>query len=355
MIRYRRDIDGLRAIAVLAVVAYHAGLGGAGYVGVDVFFVISGYLITSLLLQEHAATGTIDLLAFYARRVRRIVPAAVLVVLATLGATMALLSAGQVAETANSAGAALVFVANVYFQVNSGGYFDGPAERLPLLHLWSLSVEEQFYLAWPALLLLTRSRKAFVVLALASLALAEFWIARGSDAAFYQTPARFWELAAGGIVAASPARALPRWALPAGLVATLAACVVALPHFPGLGALPAVLGASLLIAAVHGGASNAFLASRPMVGIGLVSYSLYLWHWPLLALYRATTIEQALPVRLALCAVALLLAIATWRYVEQPFRRMRWPEARTVGVGAALSLVLALGACGYAWPCRTAG
>ncbi|BCT94069.1 hypothetical protein LYSHEL_30960 [Lysobacter helvus] len=352
LIRYRPEIDGLRAIAVLAVVLYHAGLGGAGFVGVDVFFVISGYLITALLLQEHANTGTIDLLAFYARRVRRIFPAAAVVVIATLLASAVLLSPAQVAEVATSAGAALVFVSNVYFHVNSGGYFDAPAESLPLLHLWSLSVEEQFYLLWPTLLLFTRSRKVFVVLALASLALAEGWIAQGSDAAFYETPARFWELAVGGIIAASPARALPRWSATAGVIVTLAACAWPMPHFPGVGAVPAVFGAALLIAALHGGATQRVLASQPMVGVGLVSYSLYLWHWPLLALYRATTITQTMQVKLLLCGVALLLAIASYRYVEQPVRRMRWPKGRTVGIGAAVSFALALTACGYAWTVR---
>jgi hypothetical protein len=195
--------------------------------------------------------------------------------------------------------------------------------------------------------LFTRSRKSMVVLAVASLALAEWWIAQGSNAAFYQMPARFWELAVGGLIAASPVRRLPAWAAPVGVVATLAACVVPVAgHFPGYGALPAVLGAGLVIASIHGGATNRFLASKPMVGVGLISYSLYLWHWPLLAFHRALSIgEGSLQVKLILCGVAVVLAAASYRYIEQPFRRMRFPNGRTVAGGVALSAVLALSAC----------
>lgn len=350
-IQYRPEIDGLRAVAVLGVMAFHAGLGGAGYVGVDVFFVISGYLITTLLLREWRETGRLDLAAFYARRVRRIMPAATVVVLAVLALSGVLLPVAQQAHTANSAGAALVFGANVFFQLTSGGYFDGPAAEMPLLHLWSLSVEEQFYFLWPVLLawLLRRPRWLPAILAglaLASFALAEAWIGQGSSAAFYQMPARFWELAAGGLVAASPVRRLPRWALPTGLLATLAACVFPMGGFPGAGALPAVLGAALLLAAVHGGATSAFLRSGPMVRIGLLSYSLYLWHWPLLAFYQATTIgEGELETRLLLCAIAFPLAFASHRYVEQPFRRLRFASGRTVAAGAIVSAALC--ACAF--------
>ena len=346
-IAYRPEIDGLRAIAVLAVIAYHAGLGGAGFVGVDVFFVISGYLITSLLLREHEATGRIDLLHFYARRVRRIFPAAAVVVLIVLGLASVLLSAFPEAHTANSAGAALMFGANVFFQFTTGGYFDGLSEEMPLLHLWSLSVEEQFYFVWPALLIVLLRRgwakTGIIVLGVASLLLAE---ALSPQAAFYQMPARFWELAAGGLIAAMPARALPRWVTSAGVLVTLAACVFAMGHFPGVGALPAVAGAALVIAAVHGGASNAMLRSRPMVWIGLISYSLYLWHWPLLALYRATTVgDGELVTRLILCAVSFPLAFASYRYVEQPFRKMRFRSGRTVAIGFGASAAFALSAC----------
>jgi peptidoglycan/LPS O-acetylase OafA/YrhL len=357
-IAYRPEIDGLRAIAVLAVVLYHAGIGGAGFVGVDVFFVISGYLITLLLLRERRTTGRTDLLGFYARRVRRIFPAAAAVVLAVIGASSLLLSPEQQAHTAQSAGAALLFGANVFFQVTTGGYFDGPSDQLPLLHLWSLSVEEQFYFLWPALLMLIPRRwlvPALCGLAVASFAAAEYWIAQGSQAAFYEMPARFWELAAGGLIAASAPRVLPRWLAPAGIVLTLAACAWPLGHFPGVGALPAVLGACAIIAAVHGGATNPLLRSKLMVGIGLISYSLYLWHWPLLACYRANIIGAgSLSVRLTLCAIALVLALGSYRYIERPFRRLRLRSGRTVVVGAALSSALVLCACAVGLHARSA-
>lgn len=339
---YRREIDGLRAIAVLAVVLFHAGLGGAGYVGVDVFFVISGYLITALLLDEHRATGRIDLLAFYARRVRRIVPAVALVVLVVLALSWWMPPSEARTDLAKSAAAALLFVANVFFEFETGGYWDAASEAMPLLHLWSLSVEEQFYLLWPLLLLCTRSRKAFAALAIASLLLAEYWIARDAEAAFFRMPARFWELAAGGWIATLPRKPMPRGSATIGVAITLVACVVPFAHFPGVGALPAVAGAALVLAAVHGGATNAFLASAPMVGVGLISYSLYLWHWPLLAMYRDSVVGEGTPeMRLALCAIAVVLAVVSYRYVEQPFRKLRVRSGRTVLAGATLSVVLA--------------
>lgn len=345
---YRPEIDGLRAIAVSSVVLYHAGIGGAGFVGVDVFFVISGYLITSLLLRE----DRIDLLAFYARRVRRIFPAAAVVILAVLAAAPFLLSAQGVSHTANSGAAASLFGANVFFQMTTGGYFDKASNQMPLLHLWSLSVEEQFYFLWPALLMVIPRRyllPALIALGLASFALAEWLMQANPQAAFYQMPARFWELAAGGIIAALPARALPRWAAPAGLALTVAACAFPIGHFPGVGALPAVLGASLLIAALHGRATNALLASRPFVGIGLISYSLYLWHWPLLAYYRASTVGAGnTQTTLALCVVAVGLAWLSWRFVEQPFRKMRWSSERLVTAGVGLSLSMCLAGVMYA-------
>ena len=349
-ITYRPEIDGLRAISVVSVVLYHAGVGGAGFVGVDVFFVISGYLITSLLLDEFNRTQAIDFMAFYAKRVRRILPALIVVVLATVVASTFLLSLAEMKKTASSAGAAMAFVANIFFQSTTGSYFDGRAEEMPLLHLWSLSVEEQFYLAWPAILLMLlrfrpdKLQVLVVVLGAGSFALAQTLVLHDPESAFYQMPARLWELAAGGFIAATPRRNVPKWVMPVGLALLVIAVVKALDPFPASGALPVVAGASLVIAAVHGGATNKFLAAKPMVAIGLVSYSLYLWHWPLLALYRATSIgEGRLDVRLYLCAAALVLAAATYRYVEQPLRRGKLGSRPVVvaGVSTAVFLVVA--------------
>ncbi|MEP7301467.1 MAG: acyltransferase, partial [Caldimonas sp.] len=348
---YRPEIDGLRAIAVISVVLYHAGVGAvrAGFVGVDIFFVISGYLITALLHREWQVSGRIDLLAFYVRRVRRILPALWLVVAVTLVAAGLLLSpvSGQPQAVAKSAVAALGFVANVYFQNTTGGYFDGSSSELPLLHLWSLAVEEQFYFLWPLLLIgLLRgsgaaARWAAVALCAASFLLCERWLATAPSLAFYQMPARWWELGVGALVALQAPRPLPRpavQALAAGGLALVLVCVfVPWPegHFPGAGAAGATLGTAALLFAVHHahslGPVGAALRSRPAVFFGLISYSLYLWHWPLLAIDRALRVEPTPAAnRAGLVAAAVLLAWLSHRFVETPFRRRRpdLPRAR---------------------------
>ena len=334
-IAYRPEIDGLRAIAVVAVVLYHAGFGfHAGLVGVDVFFVISGYLITSLLFRERETTGRINLTAFYARRVRRIVPALVVVVVATVIASAFKLSPfGEIRQTAQSGAASLLFVANIFFQAHTGGYFDPSAERMPLLHLWSLGVEEQFYLLWPLGLIallgsLHKATFAIVgICGLVSLALTEFLIYGHPQAAFYQMPARFWELALGGLIALKPAGRLVDGRMPAavGAMIVLAATLIPIGHFPGIGALPAVFGAGLLLYAIHGssrlGWTGAVLRSRPMVFFGLISYSLYLWHWPLLALERATHAGQlSIELRAMICAISVVLAWLSCCFIERPLR-----------------------------------
>ncbi len=363
MLKYRPEIDGLRAIAVLAVVIYHADprLLPGGFVGVDVFFVISGYLITALLAAEWQRAGRIDFAAFYARRARRILPASIVLVLAVMAAAVLLLGRyGEVFDRiGESAVASLLFLANVYFQYRSGGYFDAPVDGMALLHLWSLSVEEQFYLVYPLLLMLLLRffpggvKRRLVVLALASMLLAEYWVHILPERAFFQMPARFWELAAGALVALSTARALPvardRWLLPTGLL-VIGGAYWFTPmwgYFPAAGALPAVTGAALVLLAVHRGAvdglAGALLRTRPFVAIGLVSYSLYLWHWPLLAIDGNLRFDPA-PIswRLALCVLALGLAWLSWRYVELPFRRAGGTRpARALAI-AAMAMLLSL-------------
>lgn len=338
---YKPEIDGLRAIAVLAVLGYHAGLGpAAGFVGVDVFFVISGYLITGMLYQEASRTHRIDLLDFYARRARRILPALLAVTLATLAGAAALLPAAELKQTMQAGAAAFAFAANVFFATAANGYFDVETHANPLLHLWSIGVEEQFYLAWPLVVLLARKRPALVfgLIVAASLAAAQWLLAHGHDQwAFYQAPLRAWELAAGGLIAVSriPAR---RWMVWLGLLLTALACAVPLAPFPGTGALPAVLGACLIVAGVHAGGRNALLGSRPAVAVGKVSYSLYLWHWPIIVL------GEGLPRWVQLLA-ALLAAGLSYALIEQPFRK-RWvlPARVTVGTAAAaLAILVAVG------------
>lgn len=369
-IAYRPEIDGLRAIAVLAVLAYHADAAWlpGGFAGVDVFFVLSGYLITSLLAAEWQARGRIDFPAFYARRARRLLPALALVLVVVTVASAGLLGpmGSPFQAYVDSAMASTLFVANEYFLATSGGYFAGPDEQLPLLHLWSLAVEEQFYLVFPLLLalLLRRGRGwALAILALLSLGSlwqAEAWLAHEPARAFFRTTARFWELAAGALVAlAAPRPQRPGlWAV-TGLVLVAAALVGSggFGHFPGFGAMPAVLGTAMLLAAGQSarglGAVGRLLSARPLVVVGLWSYPLYLWHWPLLALDEALRFTPSPPAwRVLMCLVAVVLAALTHRYIEQPVRRgLRWPARRTLLAAALVSTALLALAHGLGrWP-----
>ncbi|MGY0650991.1 acyltransferase family protein [Luteimonas sp. A537] len=337
---YRADIDGLRAIAVLAVIGYHAfpGLVPGGFVGVDVFFVISGYLITSLLRDELAGSGRIRLGAFYVRRIRRLFPALALVLAACLVAGWWLLVPSDYARLGRHAAASAAFVANLAFWTDAD-YFSPAADTLPLLHLWSLGVEEQFYLAWPLLLALAARMgvglRGLTVLA-GGLSLAACLLLTRSDpsAAFFLPFTRFWELLAGAWWAlrtpaarspAPPRRALAEAAAVAGLALVLAAFFAFddQASFPGWRALLPVAGCLLMLAAMPGAPWMRWLLSRPaVVWIGLVSYPLYLWHWPLLSFARIhATGEIGTLLRLALVALAFALAGLTWWLLERPLRR----------------------------------
>lgn len=356
---YRPEIDGLRAIAVLSVVLYHAGLGPAsGFVGVDIFFVISGYLITSLIYRESRETGRIDLFAFYARRVKRILPALLFVLLVTVATSMIVLSPyGEKRELARSTAAALGFIGNLYFQTRTGGYFDSIANHLPTLHLWSLSVEEQFYVVWPLLMLALRGVternriRLIALLGVLSFATAEILLYFSPNMAFFQMPARFWELAIGGIAALLPStqRQGHHQELTAGVALVLVAVFVPIAHFPGYGALPAVAGAALIIHGVHiastEGVAARVLRSRPFVFFGLISYSLYLWHWPLFSLYRSCHPGPIDPLHTAaLLASAVVLAWISYRFVERPFRR---PAPGTSNPAIVASSLFALAASAF--------
>jgi peptidoglycan/LPS O-acetylase OafA/YrhL len=337
---YRPEIDGLRAIAIVAVLIYHAAftlMGHAvlpgGYVGVDVFFVISGYLITSIMRRELEA-GTFSFARFYLRRARRILPALVLVILGTTLAAMALLRFEALREYYSTAFAALWSFSNFMFW-QQDGYYTAPSDLKPLLHTWSLGIEEQFYLLFPLLLVLLhrfarhRLIPTLLLLVVASLLLAQYGSRHFPDATFFLLPTRAWELLVGALLAlmhgAIPAQ--PRRALLANL--GLGLIVLSLFVFdretqhPSFVTLLPVVGAALVLRfSAHdpSGTATRLLRSRWLVGIGLISYGLYLWHFPLFALYRYTLGEPAAAVKLGLLLSTLLLALASFHIVERPLR-----------------------------------
>jgi peptidoglycan/LPS O-acetylase OafA/YrhL len=336
---YRPDIDGLRAVAVLPVVFFHAGVGAipGGYVGVDVFFVISGYLITGILLRE-LDQGDYSVLRFYARRVRRIFPALFAMLAAVAAAGWFLLLPREYNDLGNAIAAATFFYSNYHF-MGEAGYFAAPAETQALLHTWSLAVEEQFYIVFPFLLWgLVRAARgrvagAIAALAAASLAYSILAVQAQPESAFYSTPARAWELALGSLLAAWPGRGpLPRWAAESLAAAGLAAIVAAVlfftrsTPFPGAAALLPCLGAAAIIrAGSHNAtAAGALLATAPLRYTGLVSYSLYLWHWPILVLARLALMRPLTGVETAgLVVLTFVVATISWRWIEAPFRQRR--------------------------------
>jgi peptidoglycan/LPS O-acetylase OafA/YrhL len=361
-IGYRRDIDGLRAVAVLGILGYHAfpALVPGGFVGVDVFFVISGFLITGIIAEGRQG-GTFSWGGFYLRRARRILPALIAVCLAVAAAAAWIEMPRQLTVTGGALGASALFAANILF-ARSAGYFAPSAQESPLLHLWSLGVEEQFYLLWPlliAVLFLKPIRYARLWLAgallLLSLATAERMLLGGADnGAFFGLPARAWEFLCGGLLALAPRRdPSPRaadLAAAAGLVligASLFGLNDRMP-FPGLTALPACLGTALALWAGRGQtpAASAPLRAKPVVAVGQISYSLYLWHWPLLVM-AAGLAQRPLGAgaRAGLLVLSFGLALVTWRFIEQPFRRgpMERPWPRLLPYAAGLAVVFASG------------
>ncbi len=383
---YRPDIDGLRALAVLAVLAYHAfpAVLPGGFVGVDVFFVISGYLISGILSGELDA-GRFSLACFYGRRVRRIFPALCLVLASCLAYGCVVLLPSELSRLGEHVAGGAGFVANLMFW-HEAGYFDRTAAAKPLLHLWSLGVEEQFYLAWPLLLWgahRARLHRTACILALAGASFALNLVAAEQDAAgdFYAPATRMWELAVGALVSEESSSFLKKRTkkllllaypsversatarakafcfffskkkalLPSflGLVLILAAAALlnARMIFPGWLALLPVSGAALLIAAGPNAPVNRWLSRPAAVSVGLISYPLYLWHWPLLS--YATILRRGRPptplMAAGLLCVAAGLAWLTWRYLEAPMRR---PGARGRKTAWLAVLMAAVGTAG---------
>ncbi|MGM5033541.1 acyltransferase family protein [Tardiphaga sp. 803_E3_N1_3] len=356
---YRPDIDGLRAVAVLAVVFFHAFPNEVpgGYVGVDVFFVISGFLITSILLRENS-DGQFSLASFYGRRVRRIFPALAVCLTAVLAFGFLCLMPSELAQVGKHIFFGASFSSNIATW-SEIGYFDIAATLKPLLHLWSLGVEEQFYILWPILIWMSFRNGARVGLVLTVLFLAAFALnvalsSTNSDAFFLPMP-RFWEFLAGAALAlrrdVALAPVVRSWISVVGLAALLTSVAMFTPElrFPGWAALLPVAGASMIILAGPRALANRYvLAHRAIVFVGLISYPLYLWHWPLISYSYIIRVGKA-PTSLmavALVVASFLLAWSTYYFVERPIRfgaHRRWYiQAATISmvvIGASGLLV----------------
>jgi len=364
--RYRADIDGLRAVAVLSVIVFHAFPGRltGGFAGVDVFFVISGFLISTIIF-ENLDRGTFSFGEFYGRRIRRIFPALIVILIASYAFGWWVLLGDEYEQLGKHIAAGAGFVSNIAFW-REAGYFDNAAATKPLLHLWSLGVEEQFYIVWPLLLWIAWKRRfnfllVTIAIAMASLYLNARELLRDPAAAFYLPHIRFWELSSGGalawlflnkrdafIVTKAGGHALANLLSVAG-VALLAYGfwrINASLHYPGKWTMIPVLGTILLVATPGAWINRVVLSNRAVVWIGLISYPLYLWHWPLLSFARIA--EGGVParnIRLACVMLSVVLAWLTYRFVERYLRL--GAHARTKIAALAL-IMFVVGGVGYA-------
>jgi peptidoglycan/LPS O-acetylase OafA/YrhL len=358
---YRPDVDGLRALAILPVVFFHAGLGcPGGFVGVDVFFVISGYLITSLIANDIEA-GTFSLLHFWERRIRRILPALLAMILACLVVGWFIFLPSDFAMLGQSAIAQAFLASNVFFWSQSG-YFDAASETKPLLHTWSLAVEEQFYLFFPLLLafLTRRGRfppiRTFVLLAIISFAASVYGTSHFTSFNFFWLPTRAWELTIGALVALTCGRLSigPKIAEALGWLGLFLIGLAVFTYddntkFPGLAAVAPCFGAAMIILSSESKLTlvGRMLSFKPVVFIGLISYSLYLWHWPMLAYCKYWSLDNpSAGLRATLLVASAVLAVTSWICIEKPFRkRLIFKSRRQVFcfAGSGLLLLLASG------------
>ena len=353
-IRYRPDIDGLRALAVIGIIVYHflPGSFPGGLTGVDIFFVISGYLISLILIKQPRLDAAV-LKTFYARRIKRIFPALLLVMGCALAFGWIALYADEFKELGKHVVAGAGFVSNFVY-LKEAGYFDAGAEQKPLLHLWSLAVEEQFYIVWPLLLIVLGQRKRQLLAVRIMWALSfvgnVYLSYTNVDAAFYLPFTRFWEILTGAALAFSEVapngsrrvfRRLGAWI---GLVLMIGsiALVKGDELFPGWQALIPVLGAYLVIRGGNSRASSLILANRPMVWLGLISYPLYLWHWPIFAFLTITELQLSATQKGIGIGLTLLLATLTYYLLEKPVRHRKGRTTLTL-----LVLMAAIGFAGY--------
>ncbi|PMX04153.1 acyltransferase [Pseudomonas sp. FW215-R2] len=361
---YRRDIDGLRAVAVIAVVLFHFGVPGftGGFVGVDVFFVISGYLITSIIWNQRQA-GRFSFVEFWARRARRILPALFAMIIAVLAVGWFLLAPKDYEELGRSVRYQVTFVSNILF-MRQDGYFDVASDLKPLLHTWSLAVEEQFYILFPLLLTLLSSRLKHWRLALFGVLLLSFGLSVWAvhhypEKAFFLLPMRAWELLAGAMLAVAPRHSWRLKPMAAQGLSLLGMALILLAvfgydkstPFPGAAALLPVLGVvALILANGHRETlMGQLLSSRVMVGLGLISYSWYLWHWPVFVFSSYASVEEPGAQDIAgLILLTLVLGYLSWKFVETPFRERRLLAGRRQVLLAGFCGILVLGLAGQA-------
>lgn len=367
---FRPDIEGLRAIAIIAVLLYHVGLPGVpgGFVGVDIFYVISGFLITGLLVRELTATDRLDFVMFYARRGRRLLPAALIVIVVTLIASAAVLSQLRFPDVAGDAAASALDVVNFRFALSATDYLAAGGAPSPYQHYWSLAVEEQFYFVWPLFILigtrlvgLRRVALPMLLLTVLSLALSVTWTDISEPWAFFSLPTRAWELGIGALIALGllrlPARA-PNWFASGvgwvglGLTAFAIVWINGGMPYPGTVAVIPVAGAAMLIVGGQrsGVLPSRLLATRVPRWFGRISYSLYLWHWPLLVLVPIALGDEGLPLKLGLAGVAIVIAAISTDYIEAPIRDRRvlkLAPSRSVAVALASSAIVAVVALAY--------
>ena len=355
--KYRADVDGLRALAVLPVIAYHMGIGGipGGFTGVDIFFVISGYLICGIIYNS-AMAGNFSYLDFYKRRCLRILPPLFVVLLATLIFGYYHLLPAQFTDLSNSALAALLSASNIFFWKTTG-YFDGPADLKPLLHTWSLAVEEQFYILFPIVLLFVvrvfrnRTTQVMLMVIAASLLLSIYGVTRKPTFTFYMLPTRAWELALGGIIAVAGLEAkTAQFSASVKHVMSLAGLALILygflalntdMPFPAWNALWPCVGSFLIILAGQQSAVSRVLALKPIVYIGAISYCLYLWHWPIIVYARMFFNLEPGVRELFILGLTFALAIASRYLIEIPFRyRLSWVSPARVVTASVVGLAV---------------
>jgi len=357
-LRYRPEIDGLRCMAVLAVIAFHAkeALLPGGYLGVDVFFVISGYLITSIIIRE-TEDGTFSLVRFWDRRIKRILPAASIVLLTVSVFQSLVIFRPDIQLQSNQKIACLLSLANFYFWRSAGDYWGNGAEESPFLHYWSLSVEEQYYILYPLLLvvLIRRARShmtpLLLLMVIASFAVFAYGAVHHPSATFYLLPTRMWQLGAGCLLAVSsnrkPFETSSLGTLTGISLIVLSFCLPVTTSGIGYEALAAVAGACLVISSGSNRLSAIFLQNRSVVFIGRISYSLYLWHWPIMVSLKKIRDYGFVTSNALLSAIGIgslmALSLLSFYLIEEPFRKLKYGTPIVVGFALAIGMYFVVG------------